>query len=213
MVLATVAGRAAGGSAGGRATCGWTATSPSPGGCWRSACCGAGSSPPAAALLLQGLGGFVVGFTDAQSLAIVAPVTEELSKGLFLLLLLWWRRAELDGILDGIVYAGMVGIGFAFIENILYLAAAYNGTDGMGPGGTGGGDRRLRRPLPVQPVRPPAVHHVHRHRRRHRGRPPAAGSCASLAPLLGYVLAVVAHAPGTARRSSASRASSGSTSC
>jgi len=34
------------------------------------------------------------------------------------------------------VYAGMVGIGFAFTENILYLLAAYNGTDGMGPGGT-----------------------------------------------------------------------------
>jgi RsiW-degrading membrane proteinase PrsW (M82 family) len=31
--------------------------------------------------------------------------------------------AELDGVLDGIVYAGMVGIGFAFTENILYLAA------------------------------------------------------------------------------------------
>ena len=86
--------------------------------------------------MVQGIGGFVVGFTDRASLAIVAPVTEEASKGLFLLLLLWWRRAELDGVLDGIVYAGMVGIGFAFIENILYLAAAYNGTDGTGPGGT-----------------------------------------------------------------------------
>ncbi|MCW2842734.1 MAG: PrsW family intrarane metalloprotease, partial [Nocardioides sp.] len=81
----------------------------------------------AAALLIQGVGGFVVGFTDTQSLEIVAPVSEELSKGLFLMLLLWWRRAELDGVLDGIVYAGMVGIGFAFVENILYLAAAYNG--------------------------------------------------------------------------------------
>ncbi len=90
----------------------------------------------AAALLVQGLGGFVVSFTDNQSLAVVAPVTEEASKGLFLLLLLWWRLAELDGVLDGIVYAGMVGIGFAFTENILYLAAAYNGTDGSGPGGT-----------------------------------------------------------------------------
>ena len=49
------------------------------------------------------------------------------------MLLLWWRRAELDGVLDGIVYAGMVGIGFAFTENILYLAAAYNGTDGTRP--------------------------------------------------------------------------------
>ena len=90
----------------------------------------------AAALVLQGIGGFVLAFDEAADLALVAPVTEEASKGVFLLLLLWWRRAELDGVLDGIVYAGMVGIGFAFTENILYLAAAYNGTEGMGPGGT-----------------------------------------------------------------------------
>jgi protease PrsW len=90
----------------------------------------------AGALLVQGVGGWVIGFSEQESLAVVAPVTEELTKGLFLLLLLWWRRNELDGVLDGIVYAGMVGIGFAFIENILYLAAAYNGSDGMagGPG-------------------------------------------------------------------------------
>ncbi|MGB0100817.1 MAG: PrsW family intramembrane metalloprotease [Nocardioides sp.] len=88
------------------------------------------------ALLIQGLGGFVVTFTDRQGLELVAPVTEEASKGLFLLLLLWWRRGELDGVLDGIVYAGMIGIGFAFTENVLYLVAAYNGTDGVGPGGT-----------------------------------------------------------------------------
>ncbi|MBF4160127.1 PrsW family intramembrane metalloprotease [Nocardioides acrostichi] len=90
----------------------------------------------AAALLLQGIGGLLVGFTGDDGIAIVAPITEEATKGAFLVLLLWWRRAELDGVLDGIVYAGMVGIGFAFVENILYLAAAYNGTDGMGPGGT-----------------------------------------------------------------------------
>jgi RsiW-degrading membrane proteinase PrsW (M82 family) len=90
----------------------------------------------AAALLVQGLGGYFLNFTDKQSLAVVAPISEELCKGLFLFLLLWRRRHEVDGILDGIVYAGMVGIGFAFVENILYLAAAYNGTDGMGPGGT-----------------------------------------------------------------------------
>lgn len=88
-----------------------------------------------AALVVQGVGGLLVGFTADFSLAVAAPVVEEASKGLFLVLLLWWRRAELDGILDGIVYAGMVGIGFAFTENILYLAAAYNGIDGMGPGG------------------------------------------------------------------------------
>lgn len=88
-----------------------------------------------AAIIVQGLGGLLVGFTDTFSMAVAAPVVEEASKGFFLLLLLWWRRAEIDGVLDGIVYAGMVGVGFAFTENILYLAAAYNGTDGMGPGG------------------------------------------------------------------------------
>lgn len=88
-----------------------------------------------AAILLGGVGGLVAGFDDTQSTVLVAPVTEEATKGLFLVLLLWWRRHELDGVLDGIVYAGMVGVGFAFTENILYLAAAYNGTSGLGPGG------------------------------------------------------------------------------
>jgi RsiW-degrading membrane proteinase PrsW (M82 family) len=90
----------------------------------------------AVAIVLQGIGGLFVGIDDDTSLAVVAPLTEEATKGAFLILLLWWRRAELDGVLDGLVYAGMVGIGFAFVENILYLAAAYNGTDGNGPGGT-----------------------------------------------------------------------------
>ena len=72
----------------------------------------------------------------ARRADVVAPVTEEVTKGAFLVLLLWWRRHELDGVLDGIVYAGMVGVGFAYTENILYLAAAYDGTDGLGPGGT-----------------------------------------------------------------------------
>jgi RsiW-degrading membrane proteinase PrsW (M82 family) len=90
------------------------------------------------ALVVQGIGGIFVGVTEEASLAVVAPITEEFTKGIFLLFLLWWRRAELDGILDGLVYAGMVGIGFAFTENILYLGAAYNGSDGMGPGGVVG---------------------------------------------------------------------------
>ncbi len=90
----------------------------------------------AATLVIQGVGGLFVPISDDTSLTIVAPVTEELCKGLFLVLLLVFRRHELDGVLDGIVYAGMVGIGFAFVENILYLAAAYNGTDGTSPGGT-----------------------------------------------------------------------------
>ena len=79
----------------------------------------------AAALVFQALG-MVGGASETGSIAVVAPATEEVTKGAFLILLLWWRRHELDGVLDGIVYAGMVGIGFAFTENILYLAASYD---------------------------------------------------------------------------------------
>jgi protease PrsW len=89
----------------------------------------------AIALLIEGVGGFVGGISDHRMLEIGAPVAEEMSKGLFLFLLLLWRRSELDGVLDGIVYAGLVGVGFAFTENILYLASSYNGTDNLGPGG------------------------------------------------------------------------------
>ena len=90
------------------------------------------------ALVVQGIGGLFTGVTDRGQPGGAGPGDGGGSKGFFLLLLLWWRRAEIDGVLDGIVYAGMVGIGFAFTENILYLAASYNGTEGMGPGGIGG---------------------------------------------------------------------------
>jgi len=93
----------------------------------------------AVALVLQSIDQYFVGTSEDWSAAIVAPLTEEFTKGLFVVLLLWFRRHELDGILDGLVYAGMVGIGFAFTENILYLAGAYIGGDGIGPGGIGPG--------------------------------------------------------------------------
>ena len=56
-----------------------------------------------------------------------APVMEETAKGLFLVLVVLLRRKEFAGIVDGLVYAGLVGIGFAFTENILYYAGAYSG--------------------------------------------------------------------------------------
>jgi len=83
-----------------------------------------------AAIFLQAFDAFAFGPSEAIESILVAPVTEEAAKGLFVLLLLLYRRAELDGILDGIVYAGMVGIGFAFMEDILYLSQAYIGEDG-----------------------------------------------------------------------------------
>ncbi|GAB3601211.1 PrsW family intramembrane metalloprotease [Microbacterium tumbae] len=52
---------------------------------------------------------------------IITPVTEEVLKGLLLVWLLVRRRREITGVLDGIVYAGLVGVGFSFTENSLYL--------------------------------------------------------------------------------------------
>ena len=81
-----------------------------------------------ASTLITSVWSDVVGTTDGGSLlgtVITAPVVEEAVKGLFLLILFAVRRQEFDGVVDGIVYAGLVGVGFAFTENILYLATAF----------------------------------------------------------------------------------------
>ncbi|MEU4233151.1 PrsW family intramembrane metalloprotease [Nonomuraea sp. NPDC026600] len=59
-----------------------------------------------------------------------APVVEESMKGLVLLGLLRFRRAELDGPTDGVIYASMVGLGFAMSENVSYYVAALNSDQG-----------------------------------------------------------------------------------
>ncbi len=53
-----------------------------------------------------------------------APLVEETLKGLVLVWLLWRRRQEFDGPTDGIIYAAMVGLGFAMMENIGYYIDA-----------------------------------------------------------------------------------------
>ena len=65
------------------------------------------------------------GPADVLGVAVIAPVVEEAMKGAFVVGLLVFRRQEFDGVVDGIVYAGLVGAGFAFTENILYLGRAF----------------------------------------------------------------------------------------
>src|SRR5207237_4361500 len=62
---------------------------------------------------------------------ISAPIVEESSKAFVLLVLFLWKKDEFDGIIDGIVYAGMVGLGFAMTENILYYGRAVQGGAGV----------------------------------------------------------------------------------
>ena len=54
-----------------------------------------------------------------------APVFEEGAKAVVLVVLYVRKRQEFDGIIDGVVYASMAGLGFAATENILYYSDAY----------------------------------------------------------------------------------------
>ena len=54
-----------------------------------------------------------------------AAVPEEISK-LFILWLLLRKNKHFDEYYDGIVYAVMVGMGFAFVENVMYLFEHYD---------------------------------------------------------------------------------------
>lgn len=72
------------------------------------------------------------GAGDVLGPILVAPVVEEGVKGLFLVGMLLFRRREFDGLVDGIVYAGVVAAGFAFSENILYLGRAVSDPETAG---------------------------------------------------------------------------------
>jgi protease PrsW len=56
------------------------------------------------------------------SVVLGAPLTEEAAKGLFLLLMMTGlRRNELNSLTDCLIYAGFVGAGFSWLEDILYI--------------------------------------------------------------------------------------------
>ena len=78
------------------------------------------------AIVLNTLGELVVSESLGTEAAEVygysfsAPVVEEGAKGLVLFGIYWLHRREFNGVIDGIVYAALVGLGFAMTENVLY---------------------------------------------------------------------------------------------
>jgi RsiW-degrading membrane proteinase PrsW (M82 family) len=55
--------------------------------------------------------------------SIIAPIIEEIAKGLAVLIVLLLFRSEFDSILDGIIYAAVTALGFAATENAYYIFA------------------------------------------------------------------------------------------
>lgn len=82
------------------------------------------------AIIINSLGVLVVRSLSDETTAsffgmvFSAPVVEETAKALVLVVLFLWRRDEFDGVTDGIVYAAMVGLGFAMTENVKYYGEA-----------------------------------------------------------------------------------------
>ena len=72
-----------------------------------------------------GLGVYIMtgseGATDFATASIIAPIVEESLKGLAVLVVFFLFYKEFDSILDGIIYAGITALGFAAIENVLYI--------------------------------------------------------------------------------------------
>ncbi|MEZ5412654.1 MAG: PrsW family intramembrane metalloprotease [Acidimicrobiales bacterium] len=66
-----------------------------------------------------------LGWGDNAAAVVSAPLVEEAMKGAGIL----WavRRREVDGVMDGIVYAGWVALGFAVVEDFTYFADAASG--------------------------------------------------------------------------------------
>ena len=61
---------------------------------------------------------------EFASAVLSAPLVEEFWKGLAVLGTFYFLRREFDGVVDGIIYAIFVALGFAAVENISYYARA-----------------------------------------------------------------------------------------
>ena len=61
------------------------------------------------------------GAAEIGTTSIVAPIVEEILKGMAVAIVFFIFYKEFDSILDGIIYGGIVGLGFAATENVLYI--------------------------------------------------------------------------------------------
>jgi RsiW-degrading membrane proteinase PrsW (M82 family) len=125
----------------------------------------------------------------------IAPWVEEAAKGAAVALVALRRRREFDGVVDGLVLAGLCGLGFAFVENVLYFGRAY--TEAVAEHGTFGGLGAVGAVFVIRGLGSPFAHPmftaaigigfgIAASTERPRVR--------AAAPLIGYLCAVAVHA-------------------
>jgi RsiW-degrading membrane proteinase PrsW (M82 family) len=69
---------------------------------------------------------------QTASAVIFAPIVEESAKAFILFVIFFWQKDEFDGVIDGIVYASLVALGFAMTENFQYYGKALLQNGGVG---------------------------------------------------------------------------------
>lgn len=96
-----------------------------------------------ASIILTLVGQLIFGFAAYQltgidtsapfiSSVIMAPLFEETTKTVFLVVVVLAARRFFEGPLDGFMYGSLIGAGFAFTENLLYLNGAYENAQATG---------------------------------------------------------------------------------
>lgn len=68
---------------------------------------------------------------EAFAAVVSAPIVEETGKAAIVFVFFFAKKDEFDGVIDGIVYASLAGLGFAMTENILYYGNAAAASGGM----------------------------------------------------------------------------------
>jgi protease PrsW len=67
-------------------------------------------------------------FASRWTAALTAPLTEEILKGAGVVMIALIATEEIDDELDGFVYGAICGLGFAVVEDVVYLVAVFGGT-------------------------------------------------------------------------------------
>ncbi|BCB80769.1 hypothetical protein GCM10022251_00920 [Phytohabitans flavus] len=94
------------------------------------------SAPGSTAIQNMLAKGYSPGFAAAWGSAIAGPTVEEIVKTLGVVAIVLIARAQINSVLDGVIYGSLVGLGFQVVEDVVYavnaVAAAGRGDD-IGP--------------------------------------------------------------------------------